>query len=93
MPVLEYAIVIGHHYELFYAIYLSTRDLFPSPFTPIALTNSYLLYLALRGYSSISADLNINPWPWRTLTITMLCGYYTVYTHRVQGARCALQPT
>jgi hypothetical protein len=50
--------VIGYHYELLYAIYLSTRDLFPSPFTPITLTSSYLLYLTSRGYSSISTRLS-----------------------------------
>jgi hypothetical protein len=49
--------VIGHHYELFYAIYLPTWDLFPSPFTPITLTSSYLFYLTLRGYSSISTPV------------------------------------
>jgi hypothetical protein len=48
--ILEYDIVIGHYYGLFYAIYIiSTRD------HPLALY--YLLYPTLCGYSSISTLL------------------------------------
>jgi hypothetical protein len=38
--------MIGHHHAFIYSHLLSTWDfLFPSPFTPITLTSSYLLYL------------------------------------------------